>query len=46
MRKQLDQRGQGKSYNWTGFNPMIEQFGIEKPRIVNRPKTRLARNVA
>ncbi len=46
LRKQLDQRSQRKSYNWPGFNQMIEQFGIEKPRIVNRPKTRMARNVA
>lgn len=46
LRKQLDQRSQRKSYNWLGFNQMIEQFGIEKPRIVNRPKTRMARNVA
>jgi group II intron reverse transcriptase/maturase len=46
LRKQLDQRRQRKSYNWVGFNQLIEQFGIEKPRIVNRPKTRLASHVA
>ena len=46
LQKQLDQRSQRKSNNWPGFNQMIEQFGIEKPRIVNRPKTRMARNVA
>ncbi len=46
LRKQLDQRSQRKSYNWVGFNQLIEQFGIEKPRIVNRHKTRMASNVA
>lgn len=46
LRKQLDQRSQRKSYNWVGFNQLIEQFGIEKPRIVNRPKTRMASNAA
>ena len=46
LRKQLDQRSQRKSYNWVGFNQLIEQFGIEKPRIVNRSKTRMASNVA
>jgi group II intron reverse transcriptase/maturase len=46
LRKQLDQRSQRKSYNWVGFNQLIEQFGLEKPRIANRPKTRMASNVA
>jgi hypothetical protein len=44
--RQPDQRSRRKSYNRPGFNQMLEQFGIEKPRIVNRPKTRMARNVA
>ena len=46
LRKQLDQRSQRKSYNWTGFNQLTEQFGIEKPRIVSRLKTRMASHVA
>ena len=46
LRKQLEQRSQRKSNHWPGCNQLIEQFGIEKPRIVNRQKTRMARNVA
>ncbi|OGO71275.1 MAG: hypothetical protein A2Z49_01155 [Chloroflexi bacterium RBG_19FT_COMBO_56_12] len=42
LREQLNQRSQRKSYNWEGFNQLIEQFGLEKPRIVGRPKARMA----
>jgi len=28
-----------------GYNQLIEQFGIEKPRIVSWPKNRMASNV-
>jgi RNA-directed DNA polymerase len=38
LMKYLNQRSQRSSYNWTGFLQLIEQFGIEKPRIVGRPK--------
>jgi group II intron reverse transcriptase/maturase len=37
--RQLNQRSQRKSYNWKGFNELIEQFQIERPRIVGRPRT-------
>ncbi len=36
--KYLNQRSQRKSYNWTGFKQLMEQFGILKPYIVARPK--------
>lgn len=38
LMKHLNQRSQRRSYNWAGFVQLIEQFGIEKPRIVGRPK--------
>jgi group II intron reverse transcriptase/maturase len=38
LRKYLNRRSQRGSYNWVGFLQLIEQFGIEKPRIVGRPK--------
>ena len=36
--KQLNQRSQRQSYNWVGFRELIDQFKIERPRIVGRPK--------
>ena len=36
--KYLNRRSQRRSYNWVGFVELIEQFGIEKPHIVGRPK--------
>jgi RNA-directed DNA polymerase len=42
LREQLNQRSQRKSYNWEGFNQLIEQFSIEKPRIFGRLKARMA----
>jgi RNA-directed DNA polymerase len=41
--KFLNQRSQRKSYNWIGFNQLMEQFGIVKPRIVVRPKRAVMR---
>jgi group II intron reverse transcriptase/maturase len=38
LKKYLNRRGQRRSYNWAGFDQLIEQFGIEKPHIVGRPK--------
>lgn len=38
--KHLNQRSQRKSYNWPGFKQLMEQFGIQKPYIVGRPKCR------
>jgi len=36
--KFLNRRSQRRSYNWVGFNQLMERFGIAKPRIVIRPK--------
>jgi RNA-directed DNA polymerase len=38
LQKFLDRRSQRKSYNWVGFNQLMERFGIAKPHIVVRPK--------
>ena len=38
--RHLNQRSQRRSYNWNGFHQLIEQFGIVKPHIVERPKRR------
>ena len=36
--KHLNQRSQRRSYNWNGFTQLLEQFGVEKPRIHERPR--------
>jgi hypothetical protein len=41
--KFLNRRSQRKSYNWLGFNQLMEQFDIAKPLIVNHPKRALGR---
>jgi RNA-directed DNA polymerase len=41
--KFLNRRSQRKSYNWVGFNQLMERFGIAKPRIVSRPKRAVMR---
>ena len=38
LMKYLNRRSQRSSYNWAEFNQVLEQFGIEKPHIVKRPK--------
>jgi hypothetical protein len=35
-------RSQRGSYNWRGFQELVELFTIEQPRIVGRPKARRA----
>jgi group II intron reverse transcriptase/maturase len=40
--KWLNRCSQRRSYNWRGFQELIELFDIERPRIVGRPKTRRA----
>lgn len=42
----LNQRSQRTSYTWAGFQALIKQFGIEKPKIMAQPKTRMARSAA
>ena len=38
--KWLNRRSQRRSYNWPGFNQLLEHYKIEQPRIVGRPKAR------
>ncbi len=38
--KWLNRRSQRRSFNWRGFRELLEEFRIERPRIVGRPKTR------
>ncbi len=38
LMKYLNRRSQRGSYNWAGFQQLIEQFGIVKPRITRRPR--------
>lgn len=40
--KWLNRRSQRKSYNWIGFRKLLRDLGVEPPRIVGRPKPRLA----
>jgi group II intron reverse transcriptase/maturase len=40
--KWLNRRSQRRSYNWTGFRELLQQFQVERPRIVGRPKQRMA----
>lgn len=34
--KWLNRRSQRRSYNWAGFNELLEEFKVERPRIVKR----------
>ncbi len=40
--KWLNRRSQRRSYNWTGFRELLDQFQVERPRIVGRPKRALS----
>ena len=42
----LNQRSQRTSYTWPGFQELIKQFGILKPKLTAQPKTRTARSAA
>jgi RNA-directed DNA polymerase len=46
LMKYLNRRSQRHSYSWAEFNQLLEQFGIEKPHIVQRPKRYRRMNVA
>jgi RNA-directed DNA polymerase len=37
LKKWLNRRSQKSSYNWQGFNDMLEHYRIEKPRITEKP---------
>lgn len=43
--KWLNRRSQRRSYNWEGFDQLLEHYRIERPRIVKRPKMRQLRLV-
>ncbi|MCP4600295.1 MAG: group II intron reverse transcriptase/maturase, partial [Proteobacteria bacterium] len=38
--KWLNRRSQRRSYNWRGFEQLLEHYRIEQPRIVGPPKMR------
>jgi group II intron reverse transcriptase/maturase len=40
--KWMNRRSQRRSYSWAGFRQLLEDFQIERPRIVGRPKARVA----
>jgi RNA-directed DNA polymerase len=40
--KWLNRRSQRRSYKWTGFKTLLNDFAIERPRMVGRPKKRTA----
>ena len=40
--KWLNRRSQKRSYTWTGFQELLQDFQVELPYIVGRPKTRRA----
>ncbi|MGH8057384.1 MAG: hypothetical protein ACREOH_09145 [Candidatus Entotheonellia bacterium] len=42
LKKWLNRRSQRRSYNWAGYTELLAHFKIARPRIVGRPKTRLA----
>jgi len=38
--KWLNRRSQRRSYNWKGFEQLLEHYGVERPRIIGRPPMR------
>jgi len=44
--KWLNRRGQRKSYTWVGYKEALKHYKVELPRIVGRPKTKLATTMA
>ena len=38
--KWLNRRSQRRSYNWRGFEQLLEHYRVEQPRIIGRPKAR------
>lgn len=44
--KWLNRRGQRKSYTWAGYKEVLKHYKVELPRIVGRPKTKLATAMA
>jgi RNA-directed DNA polymerase len=46
LMKWLNRRSQRRSYNWAGFNAVLQHLRVERPRIAGRPRMRLAPSVA
>lgn len=44
--KWLNRRSQRRSFNWQGFRELLKHFRVEQPRIVGRPKARIAASLA
>jgi group II intron reverse transcriptase/maturase len=44
--KWLNRRSQRRSYNWAGYKELLEHFQVERPRIVGRPRMRMAASTA
>ncbi|MGH7771584.1 MAG: group II intron reverse transcriptase/maturase [Candidatus Binatia bacterium] len=42
----LNRRSQRRSYNWSGFTAVLQHFQVKRPRVVGRPRVRLATVVA
>jgi RNA-directed DNA polymerase len=42
LQKWLNRRSQRRSDTWAGYTELLARFKVERPRIVGRPKTRLA----
>ena len=42
LKKWLNRRSQRRSYNWAGYTELLAHFNVARPRIVGRPKTRVA----
>jgi group II intron reverse transcriptase/maturase len=45
LMKWLNRRSQRRRYNWVGFKEVLVRFGVERPRIVGRPRRSLATSV-
>ena len=42
LMKWLNRRSQRRSYNWSGFTAVLQHFQVKRPRVVGRPRVRLA----
>jgi hypothetical protein len=42
--KWLNRRSQRRSFNWRGFNDLLEHFGVPRPRVL--PKRRIEKPAA
>ena len=42
LMKWMNRRSQRRSYNWSGFTAVLQHFQVKRPRVVGRPRVRLA----